>query len=60
VAYFLVWVERCTILGGSFNDKRAFSRYWKTWTEMLQESEGLTINVEAYVHWYDYFTNYVV
>lgn len=49
-----------TVLWRRFNkDDWAFGRYQKWWSEMLPESERMTINGETYVHWYDCITDYV-
>ena len=34
-------------------------RYGKPWTELLPDSERLTINGRTYVHWYDCITDYI-
>ena len=50
-----------TVLERRFNnDDWAFSRYKKKWTEMLPDSERLTVNGETYVHWYDCITDYIL
>ena len=49
-----------TILWRRFNiDDWAYSRYNKTWTEMLPENERITINNKTYVHWYDCLCDYI-
>ncbi len=49
-----------TILWRRFNiDDWAYSRYQKTWTEMLPENERITINNKTYVHWYDCLCDYI-
>lgn len=50
-----------TVLWRRFNrDDWAYSRYSKKWTEMLPESDRLTVNGETYVHWYDCITDYIL
>ncbi len=34
--------------------------YGKPWTELLPDSERLTINGETFVHWYDCITDYIL
>ena len=49
-----------TILWRRFNrDGWALDRYGKPWTELLPDSERLTINGRTYVHWYDCITDYI-
>ena len=50
-----------TVLCRRFNcDEWAFGRYQKTWSEMLPDSEKLSVNGKTYVHWYDCISDYVV
>ena len=50
-----------TVLWRRFNaDDWQFERYGKTWSEILPDSERLTINGKAYVHWYDCITSYIL
>ncbi len=50
-----------TVLWRRFNrNDWAFHRYGKLWTELLPESEKLTVNGETYVHWYDCITDYIL
>ena len=50
-----------TILWRRFNaDDWQFSSYGKPWTELLPDSETLTINGKTYVHWYDCITSYIL
>ncbi len=50
-----------TVLWRRFNrNDWAFHRYGKLWTEILPESETLTVNGETYVHWYDCITDYIL
>ena len=49
-----------TILWRRFNqNKWAFDRYGKLWTEALPDNERLTVNGEVYVHWYDCVSEYI-
>ncbi|MBR3763515.1 MAG: RNA polymerase sigma factor [Clostridia bacterium] len=50
-----------TILWRRFNpDDWAFEHYGRRWTEMLPESERITINGRTFVHWYDCITSYIL
>lgn len=50
-----------TVLWRRFNpDRWQYERYGKTWSEMLPDSERLTINGNTYVHWYDCITSYIL
>lgn len=50
-----------TVLWRRFNrNDWAYHRYEKLWTEILPDSETLTINGETYVHWYDCITDYII
>ena len=50
-----------TVLWRRFNrNDWAFDRYKKLWTELLPESERITVNGETYVNWYDCITDYIV
>lgn len=50
-----------TILWRRFNsDDWAFSRYNKTWSEMLPDNERLLVNGKTFVHWYDCITDYIL
>ena len=50
-----------TILWHRFNaDDWQLSSYGKPWTELLPDSETLTINGKTYVHWYDCITSYIL
>ncbi len=50
-----------TILWRRFNrNDWAYHRYEKLWTEILPDSETLTINGKTYVHWYDCITDYIL
>ncbi len=50
-----------TILWRRFNrNDWAFKRYQKLWTEILPESETITVNGITYVHWYDCITDYIL
>lgn len=50
-----------TVLWRRFNrNDWAFHRYGKLWTELLPDSEKLTVNGETYVHWYDCITDYIL
>lgn len=49
-----------TVLWRRFNrDDWAVDRYKKAWTELLPESERITVNGATYVHWYDCVTDHV-
>lgn len=37
-----------------------FPKYQKLWTEMLPDSETLSVNGLTYVHWYDCITDYIL
>ncbi len=50
-----------TILWRRFNEDRwHYGHYGKTWSEMLPESETITINGRTFVHWYDCITSYIL
>lgn len=50
-----------TVLWRRYNsNKWAFSRYNKTWSEMLPNNEKLIVNGETFVHWYDCITDYIL
>lgn len=50
-----------TVLWRRFNKNDwAFGRYKKTWSQMLPDSETLTVDGETYVHWYDCISDYVL
>lgn len=50
-----------TVLWRRFNaDDWHFDHYGRTWSEMLPDSETLTINGKTYVHWYDCITSYIL
>lgn len=50
-----------TILWRRFNpDNWQQERYGRTWSEMLPDSERLTINGRTFVHWYDCITSYIL
>lgn len=50
-----------TVLWRRFNrNDWAYRRYGKLWTEILPDSETLTVNGETYVHWYDCITDYIL
>lgn len=50
-----------TVLWRRFNKNDwAFGQYQKTWTQMLPDSETLTVDGETYVHWYDCISDHVV
>ncbi len=50
-----------TILWRRFNKNDAlFSKYKKTWSEMLPNNEKLIVNGETFVHWYDCITDYIL
>lgn len=38
----------------------AFGQYQRTWSQMLPESETLSVNGRTYVHWYDCISDYVL
>lgn len=49
-----------TVLWRRFNrDDWAADRYGKPWTELLPNSETISINGKTYVHWYDCITDYI-
>lgn len=50
-----------TILWRRFNpDDWGIETYGRRWSEMLPDSERITINGRAYVHWYDCITSYIL
>ncbi len=50
-----------TILWRRFNaNDWQQEHYGKPWTELLPDSETLTINGKTYVHWYDCITSYIL
>jgi len=50
-----------TVLWRRFNaDDWRHDHYGRTWSEMLPDSERLTINSITYVHWYDCITSYIL
>ncbi len=50
-----------TVLWRRFNrDNWAFDRYEKLWSEILPESDRITVNAEMYVNWYDCITDYIL
>ncbi len=50
-----------TVLWRRFNrNDWAYHRYGKLWTDILPDSETLTVNGETYVHWYDCITDYIL
>lgn len=50
-----------TILWRRFNpDDWGFEHYGKRWSEMLPDSERITINGRTFVHWYDCITSYIL
>ena len=50
-----------TILWRRFNpDDWRIDRYGRRWSEMLPESERITINGRTFVHWYDCITSYIL
>lgn len=50
-----------TVLWRRFNkDDWAFGQYQRTWSQMLPESETLTVNGKTYVHWHDCISDYVL
>ncbi len=50
-----------TVLWRRFNrDDWAYDRYKKLWSEMLPESERLSVNGKTFVHWYDCITDYIL
>ncbi len=50
-----------TVLWRRFNaDNWKFSRYNKSWSEMLPDNEQITVNGRKYVHWYDCISDYIL
>ena len=50
-----------TILWRRFNpDDWRMDRYGRRWSEILPESERITINGRIFVHWYDCITSYIL
>ena len=50
-----------TVLWRRFNKNNLlFSKYNKTWSEMLPDNEKLIVNGETFVHWYDCITDYIL
>lgn len=50
-----------TVLWRRFNpDDWELEHYGRRWTEMLPDSERLTINGRTFVHWYDCITSYIL
>lgn len=50
-----------TVLWRRFNrDDWAQDRYGKPWSQLLPDSERLTVNGRTYVHWYDCITDYIL
>lgn len=50
-----------TVLWRRFNaNDWHHDHYGRPWTEMLPDSEVLTINGKPYVHWYDCITSYIL
>ncbi|MBQ8555026.1 MAG: sigma-70 family RNA polymerase sigma factor [Clostridia bacterium] len=50
-----------TVLWRRFNaDDWHFEHYGRTWSQMLPDSETLTVNGQTYVHWYDCITSYIL
>lgn len=50
-----------TVLWRRFNrDDWAADRFGGLWSERLPENERVTINGEAYVHWYDCISDYIL
>ena len=50
-----------TVLWRRFNaDDWKQDHYGRRWSEMLPDSETLTINGKTYVHWYDCITSYIL
>lgn len=61
VAKQYINAEGRTVLWQRFNrNDWHFSRYGKLWTELLPDSERITVNGETYVHWYDCVTDLFV
>ncbi|MBQ8611792.1 MAG: RNA polymerase sigma factor [Oscillospiraceae bacterium] len=61
VAQQYINAEGHTVLWRRFNrNDWHFSRYGKLWTELLPDSERITVNGETYVHWYDCVTDLFV
>jgi len=53
--------EGRTVLWRRFNrDDWRLERYGKRWSELLPESERLTVNGVTYVHWYDCITDHIL
>lgn len=49
-----------TVLWRRFNrNDWAADRYGKPWTELLPNSETISVNGKTYVHWYDCITDYI-
>ncbi|MBQ8201078.1 MAG: sigma-70 family RNA polymerase sigma factor [Clostridia bacterium] len=50
-----------TVLWRRFNaDDWQHAHYGRSWTQMLPDSERLTVNSKTYVHWYDCITSYIL
>lgn len=50
-----------TILWRRFNpDDWRIEQYGRSWSEMLPDSERITINGRTFVHWYDCITSYIL
>ena len=50
-----------TVLWRRFNsDDWHFEHYGRKWSELLPDSDTLTINGQKYVHWYDCITSYIL
>ncbi len=50
-----------TVLWRRFNfDDWKLERYGRRWTEMLPDSETITVNGRTCVHWYDCITSYIL
>ncbi len=50
-----------TILWRRYNaDDWRFERYGRKWSEMLPDSDQLTVNGRTFVHWYDCITSYIL
>lgn len=50
-----------TILWRRFNaDNWRLARYGRRWSEMLPDSDRLTVNGRTFVHWYDCITSYIL
>ena len=50
-----------TILWRRFNpDDWAIDHYGRRWSEMLPDSQRITINGRTFVHWYDCITSYIL